>query len=148
MKVSQELNKLFERDLIKLKEEISSYSNEEDLWLIGGGIKNTAGNLAMHLCGNLQYFVGTILAETGYVRDRDFEFEGKLSRFEIIEEIEQTKSTLASYFATSTFEDYEVDYPLEVFGHRMTTFYFLTHLQGHLNYHLGQVNYHRRILTK
>ena len=148
MKIALEFKKLYHRDLEGLKKEIIAYGNEEDLWLLRGEIKNTAGNLAMHLCGNLQYFIGTVLADTGYVRDRDFEFSGRISKTELLEEIEKTMRAVDSYFEGLSAEELEGEYPLEVFGFKMSVFYFITHLQGHLNYHLGQVNYHRRILAK
>lgn len=138
---------LFERDLLKLKEEVRHYQKEEDLWVLDGEIKNTAGNLAMHLCGNLQHFIGHILGGTDYLRKRDFEFGGRLSKDEIVTEIDSTIGVLESFFASTEDTFYRSEYPIKVFGHKMTCFYFISHLYGHLNYHLGQVNYHRRILT-
>jgi uncharacterized damage-inducible protein DinB len=44
--------------------------------------------------------------------------------------------------------DLTSQYPLQVLGYPMTTTYFLVHLYGHLNYHLGQVNYLRRLLQQ
>jgi uncharacterized damage-inducible protein DinB len=43
-------------------------------------------------------------------------------------------------------EDLKKEYPLVVFERAMTTDYFLIHLVAHLDYHLGQINYHRRLL--
>ena len=148
MKISAEFAKLYSKDLKRLREELMAYEQEEDLWVLSGEIKNTAGNLIMHLCGNLQYFIGTVLANSGYERDRAFEFSGKMDKETLLGEIENTESTLQSYFSQLSDKALEEDYPLEVFGFKMTTFYFITHLQGHLNYHLGQINYHRRILAK
>ena len=148
MNISEEFKKLFERDLLKLKEEVNAYLNEDDMWIKQGEIKNSAGNLAMHLAGNLQHFIGQVLNESGYIRQRSFEFDGKLSRKELITEIEKTIEAVNSFFTSANNDIYEQSYPLEVFGHPMTCFYFISHLQGHLNYHLGQVNYHRRILSK
>jgi hypothetical protein len=56
--LQQEFIKLFERDLDKLKQEISAYTNEDDLWKIKDGIANSSGNLCLHLVGNLKHFVG------------------------------------------------------------------------------------------
>jgi len=148
MNTSHEFGKLFSRDLKKLKEEILSYRNEEDLWVLDGDIKNTAGNLAMHLCGNLQHFIGAVLAKSGYVRDRDFEFSGRKSKSAIIDEIDTTIKVLGTYFEKVDPKEFEQEYPLEVLGYKITTFYFIIHLSGHLNYHLGQINYHRRIVIK
>lgn len=148
MNISQDLAKLFDRDLEKLGEELNAYHHEDDIWILDGSIKNTAGNLAMHICGNLQHFIGAVLADTGYERNKAFEFEGKMTRVEILEEVRETRNVIASFFKDVDMSTYESTYPLEVFGYKMTTFFFITHLQGHLNYHLGQVNYHRRLLSK
>jgi len=148
MNTSHEFGKLFSRDLKKLKEEILNYQNEEDLWVLDGHIKNTAGNLAMHLCGNLQHFIGAILVKSGYVRKRDFEFSGRMAKSVLISEIDTTLEVVDEYFDKAEPQQFEKEYPLEVLGYKMTTFYFIVHLQGHLNYHLGQINYHRRILSK
>ena len=143
------LQKLYERDLSKLKEEINLYSDESDLWKTDGTITNSAGNLTLHLAGNLRHFFGAVLGETGYVRDRDKEFsDGGVSRADLLAEIDRTAADVRATLEKLTEEDLANVYPIEVFGHPMTTGYFLVHLTTHFNYHLGQLNYHRRLLAK
>lgn len=143
------LLKLYERDLSKLKEEIGLYSNEADIWKTGGEISNPAGNLCLHLTGNLKHFFGAVLGGTGYVRDRDAEFSSKnVSKQEMLSDIEATLAVVRSTLEKLTEDDFEKTYPIEVFGQPMTTGYFLTHLATHLNWHLGQINYHRRLLAE
>jgi len=85
------LSKLFLRDLEKLKTEISSFKDEKNLWKISGEIKNSAGNLCLHLCGNLQHFIGSVLGNSGYIRNRDAEFSRKdIPLKELVDEIELT----------------------------------------------------------
>ncbi len=144
--LSTELKKLFERDLEYLGKELDAYPNEESLWIKTEGINNTGGNLFMHLCGNLQHFIGTIMMQNGYVRNRDFEFKGKLLLKELKKELEITKKVVETYFEGVV--AVEEKFPLEVFKYPMTVGYFLIHLHGHLNYHTGQINYHRRLLAK
>lgn len=141
------LQQLFDRDLSKLKEEIGFYSDEADLWKTGGDIANSAGNLTLHLVGNLRNFFGAVLGETGYVRDRDKEFsDSRVSREELFVMIDQAAADVKLTLGKLTDEDLAKTYPIEVFGHPMTTEFFLVHLATHLNYHLGQINYHRRLL--
>jgi len=144
--ISNTLAQLFRRDLEKLREEVSLYATEGKLWIIENEISNSAGNLSYHITGNLQYFVGTMLGDTDYERDREFEFKGKVSRDVLLSEIDIAEKIVAKTLTQLTPEDLEKPYPLKVFGDEMTTEYFLTHLYGHLNYHLGQINYHRRLL--
>ena len=142
------LTALYERDLKKLKEELGAYSDEADLWKIDGEILNSAGNLSLHLIGNLKHFFGAVLGNTGYVRNRDAEFADKgVSRDQILADVDETAAVIKLTLANLSDEDLAKTYPLEVFGEPMTTGYFLTHLATHLNWHLGQINYHRRLVA-
>jgi len=140
------LAEIYERDLDKLREEIASYKDDGDIWKAADGISNSGGNLCLHLIGNLKHFFGAVLDETGYVRDRDLEFaDQNVARGEMLAEIGVAKNVVLSTLANLTEEDLDKPYPIEVFGKPMTTGYFVTHLATHLNYHLGQINYHRRL---
>ena len=147
--IQQSLTELFERDLNKLKEEINLYSEESKIWVLKGEIKNSAGNLALHLIGNLNHFIGAILGNSGYLRNRDAEFSDKnIPRAEMINNIDKTIVVIKSSLSKISDEDLKKDYPVKVLKDKVTmkTVYFLIHLLGHLNYHLGQINYHRRLL--
>ncbi|WP_282135431.1 DinB family protein [Seonamhaeicola maritimus] len=145
--LTETLIALFKRDLNKLKAEIELYKSESNLWLLEKGINNTAGNLALHLVGNLNHFIGAVLGNTGYVRQRDLEFSLKdVPRIEILKQINETIEVVEKTLKDFQIEALEKNYPIEVFGKPMTTEYFLVHLTTHLSYHLGQINYHRRLL--
>jgi len=141
------LIQLFERDLEKLKTEITAYKTTSKMWEVSGDISNSAGNLCLHICGNLQHFIGSVLGVSGYKRDRDSEFSRKnIPVDELIKKIDHT-----SFTVKKTLNDLDVNkldeiYPINVFGKEMTTAFFLAHLTTHLNYHLGQINYHRRLI--
>jgi uncharacterized damage-inducible protein DinB len=142
------LIELYERDLAKLKSEIEQYDDEADLWKIATGISNSAGNLCLHLTGNLNHFFGAVLGDSGYVRDRDAEFANQnVARSKMLADIDATLDVVRSTLAALTENDLDKPYPIEVFGHAMTTGFFLVHLTTHLNYHVGQINYHRRLVA-
>lgn len=142
------LHQLFLRDLDLLKEEIVSYKTESALWVTEGDIKNSGGNLCLHLCGNLRHFIGAILGKDGYIRNRDAEFADKdIPKGTLLDQIEATKSAITKTLETLSTSQLEAPYPIEVFGQPMTTEYFLIHLLAHLTYHRGQINYHRRLLS-
>jgi len=146
--LTEVLTQLYERDLNKLKSEIEQYANEADLWKMSGEIPNSGGNLALHLIGNMRHFFGSLLGDTGYVRDRDREFsEAGVSREKLLADIETTLDEVKGTLEKLTAADLSKDYPVEVFGHPMTTEYFVVHLATHFNYHLGQINYHRRLMS-
>jgi len=137
---------LFNRDIDRLKAEISAFDGKS-LWVIEGEINNSAGNLAIHLCGNLQHFIGATLGNSGYIRDRKHEFQTKdLPLDTLLDEIELTKSVVNTTLKELNTQSLNEAYPIEVFGKPMTKEYFLIHLHSHLNYHLGQINYLRRLI--
>ena len=148
MMLTNTLSNLFIRDLDRLTKEIDCYKKEESLWIAANGISNSAGNLCLHLLGNLNTYIGTNLGNTGYVRDRPTEFSLKnIPKKTLLEEIDLLKTVIKNTFNKLEDNDLEQIYPEEVLGYPMTTQYFMVHLAAHLNYHLGQINYHRRLLT-
>lgn len=145
--IIESLRSLYNRDLNKLKAEIEAYQHEENLWKTDKNISNSAGNLCLHLVGNLSHFIGAQLGNTGYVRHRELEFSLKdIPKAELIEKIEATTIIVDSVLSQLPEEDLKKEYPLVVFEDKMTTDFFLIHLVAHLDYHLGQINYHRRLL--
>jgi len=143
----KELQSLFVRDLEKLKTEIAGYKSEEKLWEITGDIKNSPGNLCLHIVGNLNHFIGAVLLETDYVRDRDSEFNDKnVPQTTLIKMVDELIHLVKTRFLEIEPGILNNNFPIQVFGYEMTTAHFLIHLAGHLNYHLGQINYHRRLI--
>lgn len=141
------LVKLFNRDLERLKTEINTYTDEKNLWLLPEGISNCSGNLCLHIAGNLNAFIGEKLGNTGYVRQRDLEFSKKnIPREELIRQIDNVMVVVETTLKSLTNDDLQQEYKRKVFEDYMTTEFFLVHLHGHLVYHLGQINYHRRLL--
>ncbi len=145
--LNETLTSLFERDLKKVIEELKLYKNETDLWEIKSGISNSGGNLALHLLGNLNTYIGKNIGNTGYIRDRPLEFSAKnIASSTIIKDFENTIAMIKMVLNTQNNEHLQKIYPENVLGYEMTTEYFLLHLLAHLNYHLGQINYHRRLV--
>jgi len=139
------LANFYERDIRKLIEEINLFKNEEDLWRTTGSVKNSSGNLVLHIIGGLNYLVGTTLAQTGYVRNRDQEFIRKgVKRESLIAQLEELIPMINETLNNLTPEDMEAGYPLIFDDMQRSKSYVLVQLALHLNYHLGQVNYLRR----
>ena len=141
------LANFYERDIRKLIEEVYLFKNEGDLWRTQGSVKNSSGNLVLHIIGGLNHFVGATLAQTGYVRDRDREFSSKgVERKELVAQLEELIPMIKETLNALTQEDMEAEYPLFFDHPKSSAGYVLLQLSLHLNYHLGQVNYLRRIL--
>lgn len=146
--LNQSLISLFERDIDHLNTELNAYKNKEIIWQKAPGILNSAGNLSLHLAGNLHHFIGAVLGKSDYVRDREFEFGGTVPFEELPKRNTAAKTVVIDTLQNLAEEELSKNYPIPVFGEEMTTEFFLSHLYGHFNYHLGQINYHRRLLDK
>ncbi|SFA48368.1 Protein of unknown function [Pedobacter suwonensis] len=147
--LTETLKKLFNRDLSKLKSEIEAYQNEKNLWRTGHGIANSAGNLCLHLVGNLNTYIGATLGGTDYVRNRELEFSLKdLPKQELISMIEATITVVSKTLDRVSQAQMDNEYPTKVLEEKTSTEFFLVHLSTHLTYHLGQINYHRRLLDR
>ncbi len=145
--ITEVLNAIFRRELMKLKTEIESYHQESNLWRIEKSIANSGGNLCLHLIGNLNTYIGATLGQSGYVRNRDAEFTLKnLPREELLKKIEATVHVIDKVLPTITQEQLDKEYPMIVLKEPTSTEFFLVHLATHLTYHLGQINYHRRLM--
>ncbi|MBK8608861.1 MAG: DUF1572 family protein [Chitinophagaceae bacterium] len=146
--IIENLNKIFERDLQKLKVEINAFKDEYDIWKIQGDIANSGGNLCLHLVGNLNHFIGATLGNTGYVRHRDDEFSLKnVLRQDLVTNIDNCILIVTETLGKLRDDDLQKDFPLEKHGETVSTLGMLLHLYGHLTYHLGQINYLRRSLV-
>jgi uncharacterized damage-inducible protein DinB len=141
------LQEIFFRDINRLKSEMELYQNEADIWRIEKNISNSAGNLCLHLIGNLNAFIGAALGNTNYVRNRALEFSEKgVPRTELLNKIDETILVVNQTLQQLSEDDLKKDFPILVFDEKTTTEFFLVHLATHLTYHLGQINYHRRLL--
>lgn len=144
--LTESLIPIFERDLNKLKDEIEQYTTDDQLWIVPDGIKNSGGNLALHLVGNLNHFIGAVLGENGYVRNRDAEFSTKGgTRAEIVAMVLETIPVVSSALGKLTAEALVKDFPVQKHDETRRVDFMLLHLYGHFSYHLGQINYHRRL---
>ena len=136
------------RDLRALRREVESFADERDLWRVPPGISNSAGTLALHLAGNIRHYIGAVLGGTGYVRDRDAEFALRdVPRTDLLADIDAALVAVERGMARVSDADLTRPYPDPPRGLAVTTRDYLIHLVAHFTYHLGQVDYHRRLLT-
>jgi hypothetical protein len=144
----QTLQQLYNFEIENLAKEISLYSNSENLWITKENISNSGGNLALHIIGNLNHFIGATLLHTNYVRNREAEFADKnISKDILLEQLKNAQEIVNQAFDKITEEDLLKTYPHDFMGINTTGFY-ITRFLCHLSYHLGQINYHRRLLDK
>ena len=138
---------LFDQYLTQLYNEINDVP-EDKLWSVSGSVANSPGTLALHLCGNIRFFIGAEIGGDGYIRHRDEEFSAKVSKMELLELITTAKNVCSEVL--NRLEEKDLN-QVKKFGIRslnepVSVGYFLMHLAAHLGYHTGQLNYFRRIL--
>lgn len=136
------------RDLTAMQREVAAYPDDASLWKVAPGIANSGGTLALHLVGNLRHFIGAVLGGTGYVRERDAEFGTRgLSRDVVVAELATALGDITRTLRSLDPAKLSAPFP-QAFGElRAGTDVFLMHLVAHLAYHLGQTDYHRRLIT-
>ncbi len=141
---------LYTRELGKLKLEITAYGQDDDMWIVLPGTINSGGNLVQHLIGNLRTYIGLALGQVPYIRDRDAEFGKRLfTQARLLAEIDVLLPVLESTISELSDADLQKDYPRDVlvmFPEQSVSM-ILMHLLTHLSYHLGQINYHRRVVN-
>jgi hypothetical protein len=141
-----ELAELYQRDIEKLITEINLFKNEENLWKTTGSIKNSSGNLALHIIGGLNFHIGATLANTGFVRNRDEEFITKgTPRKSLTDQLSALISLIKETILSMPPERLNEAHPKFFDKENATVSYVLTQLLLHLNYHTGQINYLRRV---
>lgn len=143
------IEEILDRDLNSLKNEISGFKNQADLWKIQGEIKNPAGVLSQHLCGNLKHFIGATLGNTGYVRNREEEFsQTGISVETLLKNVNETIVVVKKILSSLNESDLDKPYPIPFLGKEVKTGELLLILQSHFAYHLGQINYLRRMIAQ
>lgn len=137
------------RDLRAVRREVEAYSEESDLWRTPDGVTNSAGVLARHLAGNIRHFIGAVLGGGGYQRDRDGEFgQRDVPRAEILVELDRAVADVERVVPVLPEEVLAANFPMPLGKTTVNTLDFLMHLSSHLAYHLGQMDYHRRIVSR
>ena len=143
-----DLHTVMVRDLRALVREVSAYPSDAQLWQEMPGITNTGGTLALHLAGNVRHFFGAVLGGSGWVRDREREFKARgIARAAIVTEVELAIADVDRVIPALSAATLAAPFPIELAGRRIQTARFLTHLCSHFAYHLGQIDYHRRIVA-
>jgi hypothetical protein len=146
--ISSELAGLFGRDIARLIQELRAFPDTESIWKTVPGVSNAAGTLALHLEGNLREYIGRQLGQIDFTRDRPLEFSARgVARDELIARLDAVRASIPDVIAALSGAQLDATYPENVLKTPLSTRQFLMHLLGHLNYHLGQVDYLRRCVT-
>jgi uncharacterized damage-inducible protein DinB len=148
MNLQDSIRAILLRELRTVQRELEAYDRDEDIWALPPGISNSAGTLALHVAGNLQSFVGTTLGDTRYVRDRPAEFARRdVPRAELLAELDRAVEAVSTTLDALPDGKVGEPFPQNLRNIQITTGDFLLHLSAHLAFHVGQIDYHRRLVT-
>ena len=144
---TQAISTILVRDLNKVIAELNLFTHESNIWVVDGTISNSAGNLALHISGAISHFVGAVLGNDGYIRNRESEFTVKnLSKEEVLGKVRDAAATASRVLPSISEDELDLPFPEKIGNRELTIRFFLIHFVGHVNYHLGQINYHRRLI--
>jgi uncharacterized damage-inducible protein DinB len=139
---------LITRELRAVRRELEAYPDDASVWQVVPGVPNTGGTLALHVAGNIRHFIGAIVGRDGYVRDRDAEFSRRdVSRADLIAGLDAAIQSVERALGPASADLLRGAYPEPVAKRTVAAADFLIHLVAHLAYHLGQLDYHRRVVT-
>lgn len=146
--LGENLSILLLRELATFERELALFPDDETIWKTTHGMGNPAGNLALHVAGNLQHYVGAVLGGTGYARHRELEFSRRSgTRSDVAAELRAAARAVREVLPELSEERFAVPFPEELNGLSLRTDRFLMHLCVHAGYHLGQAASVRRVLT-
>lgn len=136
------------RELEGFRHEVEMFPDDDSLWRTLPGVSNSAGNLALHVAGNLRQYIGATLGRTGYVRNRDAEFGQRSgTRQQVMAELADAITVVRGVLPTVSDEQLAAPFVQSGVPDGMVTHRFLVHLAVHAGFHLGQAGYLRRCLT-
>jgi uncharacterized damage-inducible protein DinB len=146
--IAAHLRALIVRELRALRREVEAYPDDAAVWAVPAGISNSCGTLVLHLAGNLRAYIGLAIGGIAYERDRPREFSARdLPRAELLRDLDATIDAVDRALPLLTEDVLQREFPLAIGAVRVNTQEFLMHCAVHLGYHLGQVDYHRRLTT-
>ena len=128
---------------------VDSLSSQQ-IWKNSFGHGNSIGHLLLHMTGNLNYYIGARVAETGYVRDRDREFTEKhgKSKDDVLAAFDNAIDMVVATIRKQAPEDWLREYSAEREPQANERFGIFLRCAGHAYHHVGQIIYLARELAK
>jgi uncharacterized damage-inducible protein DinB len=122
----------------------------EQFWRKPYPYGNSVGHLVLHLTGNLNYYIGARVAETGYVRKRDKEFTdpNPPHKDEALREFDRTVGMVVATIRNQVGEDWGKVYTAERESEAENRFQIFVRCAGHAYHHVGQIVYLSRELAR
>jgi hypothetical protein len=115
----------------------------KQFWHNPYGYGNSVGHLILHMTGNLNYYIGSRIADTGYVRNRDLEFTDATApaKEEVMRKFDETIAMVAATVRKQGPQDWLAQYSAEREPEAKERFMVFLRCAGHAYHHVGQLIY-------
>ena len=115
--------------------------SEEEIWWRPNSSSNSAGNLVLHLCGNVRQWIISGLGEAEYRRQRDREFaeRGPIPRKVLVTQLRRTIRDACQVLARLSEDSLSRRYVIQ--GFHVTGLDAAFGVTEHFGYHTGQIIY-------
>jgi uncharacterized damage-inducible protein DinB len=139
------------RNLTEKVHDLSETLSEEQFWTKPYPYGNSFGHLTLHIIGNFNYYIGTEIANTGYVREREREFKEQdhPSKEEVLRRLDEAVELVIATIEAQTEETwssrYEAEGALDFVSDR---FSIMLRCATHFHHHIGQMIYLEKEFSK
>jgi uncharacterized damage-inducible protein DinB len=139
---------LYSREIEKLKNEVLAFESDDLIWRTPDTQVISAGNQCLYIAGSLQHYIGNIIGDSGYIRNKEAEMKAKnISRERLLEEIENMRQVVVDTLEQVSKTELQKQFPTNEFEEPVSTEFFLIHLLRKLSYHLGQISLLRQLVS-
>jgi uncharacterized damage-inducible protein DinB len=115
--------------------------SEEEIWWRPNSASNSAGNLVLHLCGNVRQWIISGLGgvEDRRERDREFSERGPIPRQVLVTQLRRTVRDACRVLAQLSDDSLSRKYKIQ--GYHVTGLDAAFTVADHFGYHTGQIIY-------
>lgn len=139
---------LYTREIDKLKNEVLNFESDEQLWKTPEPQITPAGNTCLYLAGTLQHYIGNIMGDSGYIRNKEAEMKARnVPRERLLEEIDNTKQVVIDTLEQISKTELQKVFPTNEFEEPITTEFYLIHLLKNVGFHVGQISVLRQLAS-
>jgi uncharacterized damage-inducible protein DinB len=140
MFLSSSQERLAKLDLPLIVKSLQQLS-EEEIWWRPNPPSNSAGNLVLHLCGNVRQWIVSHLGGAEFKRERDLEFSeiGPIPRNQLVAQLRRTVRDACRVLARLSDDSLAQKHVIQ--GLHVNGLEAVYHVVEHFSYHTGQIIY-------
>jgi uncharacterized damage-inducible protein DinB len=131
------------QDFVRRVKSLAEKLSEEQFWKKPYPYGNSFGNLVLHITGNLNYYIGAQIANTGYLRERELEFAENHTEHkgEVLSKLDEAVDIVIETLKTQTHQTWEEEYTAIGVDDVKDRFSIYLRVAVHFHHHIGQMIY-------